>query len=57
MNQYTFDDWMLAVDYALVKLTGLESTDLPDWGYWDAWHNGMTPGQAAEKVKAAAVHF
>lgn len=41
----TFETWMIQVDRALVRRIGLESSDLPDWDYWTAWEDGLTPSQ------------
>ncbi len=33
----TFDAFMAAVNAALVRMCGMDSDMLPDYGYYDAW--------------------
>lgn len=45
-----FDQWMTAVDDALVRFLGLSSADLPDCPY-ALWHeSGESPRRAATKA-------
>lgn len=46
----TFEDFMVEVDGAIADICGLNSNDLADWRYWDAWDAGYTPGEVAEEV-------
>lgn len=46
----TFDQWMAAVDAALVEMTGLRSDDFYDWCYWDCWNDGEYPRDVALDV-------
>ena len=39
-----------AVDAILLDRVGLSSSCLADWGYWDAWDDGMEPVLAAHDV-------
>jgi Family of unknown function (DUF5419) len=49
--------WMSKVDAALVKMCGLDSNDLPDWNYCDAYADGVTPSAAAKAAMRAAKDF
>lgn len=57
----TFAQWMKAVDAEVVKITGgLEAADFADWGFADAFEDGVEPRQAAidmlaEDVTGAAI--
>ncbi len=53
----SFETWMSKVDAALETACGLGSLDLPDWGYRDAFDDGMSPQTAAKKVLKAAAFF
>ncbi len=53
----TFETWMAKVDLVLDKLCGLDSHDLPDWMYCDAFDDGMSPATAAKKALKAAKEF
>ena len=46
----TFEQWKAKVNVLVVDRCYLTCDDLPDWGYWDAWNDGMTPSSAANKV-------
>ncbi len=53
-----FKNWMAKVDAILAKkLGGLDSSDLPDWMYFDAFDDGMSPATAAKKALKAAKEF
>lgn len=47
-----FETWMAKVDRWLEGHVGFNSNDLADIGYWDLWHNGATPREAAEEALA-----
>lgn len=49
-----FDKWMAKVDAALVKKCGLDSRDLPDWMYADAFEDGRSASSAASAALRAA---
>jgi hypothetical protein len=50
-----FKDWMAIVDERIAsELMGLTSWDIPDWGYWDAWNDGVNPNDAAYAALADA---
>lgn len=55
----SYDDWRKEVDKEILRLTDnlLVGDDLPDWGYWDAWDEGVTPRQAAKSVLSEASFF
>lgn len=50
VNGMTFDQWMQAVDAALLEMTGLRSGDFYDWCYWDCWHDDECPRDVALDV-------
>jgi len=54
LTECKFDTWMKAVDKHCVALCGLESADLPDYCYADAYDDGLTPKQAAKAAIRAA---
>jgi hypothetical protein len=43
----TFEQWKQEVDRAVQSLAGLSADDLEDWGYRDAYDDGMSPKRAA----------
>ena len=45
-----FEQWMAKVDAILVKKCGLDSRDLPDWMYFDAFEDGFSPAAAAREA-------
>jgi len=51
---HAFIDWMAKVDAILVRKCGLDSRDLPDWTYADAFEDGYTPAEAARSALRAA---
>jgi len=51
MNE--FEKWMAKVDEILVRKCGLDSRDLEDWMYADAFEDGQTPAQAARDAYEA----
>lgn len=57
MTQTKFTEWMAKVDAALLKATGLDSRDLPDWDYVSAYEDGFTPSAAARAARRAAEDF
>jgi len=46
----SFEEWKRKVDVSLEVVCGLGCDDLPDWNYWDAWSDGMSPGVAVKEV-------
>lgn len=44
----TLEAWMAKVDGTIMAICGLTSGDIADWGWWDAWADGLTPDEAAE---------
>jgi hypothetical protein len=52
-----YNAWMARVEAQLDKLVGCGSLDLPDWGYRDAYENGMTPSEAARDAVEEAGGF
>ena len=56
-DQAEFEAWMAKVDAVLVKKCGLDSSDLPDWMYRDAFEDGASPASAAKEALKAAKEF
>jgi Family of unknown function (DUF5419) len=53
-----FDKWMAKVDaYIANKFGGIDSNDLPDWNYEDAFEDGASPSAAAKAAIRAAKDF
>jgi hypothetical protein len=52
-----FDAWMAKVDAAIARKFGVDSNDLPDWNYLDAFEDGMAPAAAAKAAIRAAKDF
>lgn len=53
-----FEQWKKKVDQAINKEASITSDDLPDFSYYDAWEDGLTPGEAAqEALKEAGWSF
>lgn len=48
--QESFEKWMSRTDAALLAVSGLSSTCLPDAAYWDMWDEGCSPVEAAQSV-------
>jgi len=42
----TFEDWLIAVDIAFQRITGLDRDSWPDQDYWNMWDAGDTPREA-----------
>ncbi len=45
-----FGSWMLMVDAVLLQTAGVDSNDLSDWTYRDAFDDEMPPEEAAEEA-------
>jgi hypothetical protein len=50
MKDLSFEQWMNAVDDALVSRIGLSSDDLEDQNYFDMYEDGYSPKTAAKEV-------
>jgi hypothetical protein len=50
MKKHTFEQWQILVNLEIVKRTGLGIDDLPDFDYWNYWHDGVSPVETAEEV-------
>jgi hypothetical protein len=51
----TFEEYMRAVDAAIAsKVGGMDSNDLPDYCYRDAYDDGEGPASVARKAIRAA---
>lgn len=46
----TFEQWMKEVNDAIFNTAYVDSRDLPDWHYRDAFDDGMDPKDAAVEV-------
>jgi len=45
-----FQDWMRRVDAVLNATASVDSNDLADWGYKNAFEDEMPPEEAAQEV-------
>jgi hypothetical protein len=45
---------MVQVDRIMEAEAGVESSDIEDWAYWDAWDAGKSPAKAAGEALRAA---
>jgi hypothetical protein len=52
-----FETWMAKVDAWLWKNASLDSWTLPDWGYRNAYDDGVSPAKAAKEALKAAGGF
>ena len=50
MKKHTFEQWQILVNLEIVKRTGLGIDDLPDFDYWNYWHDDVSPVETAEEV-------
>ncbi len=46
-RKWPFPDWKGRVSVHLEALCGASADELPDWDYWCAWEEGLTPKKAA----------
>lgn len=46
-QQAKFDKWMEKVNVQIASMSGLSADDIEDYGYWDAWDDGISPKSAA----------
>lgn len=53
----TFESWLKKVDAALLQLCGMTHEDIPDWDYYNAFEDDMTPVRAAKKAITAGMLF
>ena len=53
-ERLSFDNWKAAVNRHILNTCGLDADDLPDWGYWSAWNDGVSPRIAAREALEAA---
>lgn len=56
-KRMTFEEWLSAVNTLILRATGLDRDDLPDWRYADAYTEGVSPASAARQVVRAARDF
>lgn len=49
-NKMSFEQWRAKVNMYVEMYIGLGCDDLPDWDYWYAWNDGMSPSKAASEV-------
>lgn len=53
-EKMTFEEWKERVNERVEMMTGIDCDCLPDWDYWMAWDQGMSPSRAAiETIKQA----
>lgn len=53
----SFDAWMAKVNALIVKKTGFNADDLPDYNYLDAFEDGHSAGSTASSAIRAAREF
>ena len=46
-----FNDWLAAMDKLFVVEYGLSYQDFPDWGWRDAYEDGLNPEEAVQSYK------
>lgn len=46
----TFEGWLRLVDVHLVNLCGMRSDDMEDWGWHDAYQEGLMAYDAARQM-------
>lgn len=57
-TRMTFEEWMKRVDNHIGHtLPFMDSNDIPDWRYRDAYDEGMTPKRAAQNAIRQAREF
>lgn len=56
-SKMSFSAWMAKVDAFISAKYGVDSSDIPDWMYHDAWEDGMSAASAAKKAVKAADSF
>lgn len=54
MATLTFEDWMIQCDGWVYHICLIGSESLPDWDYWSAFDDGLTPFEAAQGAIEAA---
>ena len=52
-----YEEWKKKVDAELEKICGMDSDDIPDWDYIEAYNNKMSPKRAAKAAFVAAQDF
>jgi hypothetical protein len=52
VNGLTLEEWMKRVDRVVLRLAGVSVHDLADQTFWDWWHDGMKPSEAARLTLA-----
>lgn len=57
MQRMSFQAWKRLVDAALLAGCGMVGDDLPDYGYWDAYEDGVDPRTVAKRVIRAAGEY
>lgn len=56
-SRQSYEQWKTAVNHAVIRLTGMDCDDLPDYNYRDAYDAGDTPHQTAGQVVKRAREF
>ena len=57
-DKLDFNEWMRQVDREVESRAGVSYQDLPDWGFRDAYEDGMSPKAAAGRcIRAAKSEF
>lgn len=57
MSKLNFQAWLAECDRQAWATIGCSTSDLPDWDWWNAWNDGMSPGRAVREALKAAGGF
>ena len=57
MAKRTFEQWMAQVNRKLMTMCMMSADEIPDWGYYDAYAEGVPPFTAARRAIAASGGF
>lgn len=47
-SEQEFEQWLSDMDVIFTKVFGLSYQDYPDWGWRDAFEDGLSPSEAVE---------
>ena len=50
MKQLSFDEWKTQVNIIVIRLSGMECDDLPDFDYYQDYQDSIPPSQTAHNV-------
>ena len=52
-----YDIWLVNVNREVYKISGLSIDEIPDFDYWQAYDNGLSPKVTAKKAIKSAQSF